>query len=124
MTAVRGVLLTIVVLAGCLVAAVAVANVVDMFAPGTFLHGRNMTRVALLASVLIFVAALLRRHAVQWRQVLIELAVIELVTTGLIWFFSGAVTLGSFFLSWWLGVNGFLVLPWILGTLGRSVRTR
>src|SRR3954468_804198 len=86
MTAVRGVLLTIVVLAGCLVAAVAVANVVDMFAPGTFLHGRNMTRVALLASVLIFVAALLRRHAVHWRQVLIELAVIELVTTGLIWF--------------------------------------
>jgi hypothetical protein len=56
--------------------------------------------------LLIFVAALLRRHAVQWRQVLIELAVIELVTTGLIWFFSGAVAVTNN-----LGHSGYCTPP-------------
>ena len=122
MKAVRGALVTIAILAGCLVAAFAVANLVDTFRPGTLLHGRNVIRVAMLVSALIFIATLLRRRSVAWRQVFIELAIIEAVMAALIWQFSGAVSFGTFFLSWWLGVNLCVVLPWFVATVIRRIK--
>ena len=118
--ALRGVLLTLAVLAGCLVMAFAAANLIDVFWPGSLLQGRNVTRVALLASGLILVATLLRRRVVSWPQILIELAGVELVIAGLIWWFSGVIAVDSLFVSWWLGINAYLTLPWLIATALRS----
>jgi hypothetical protein len=124
MKAVRGVLVTVAILLGCIVAALAVANAVDMVWPGTLLHGRNMTRVAMLVSGLIVIATLLRRRALAWRQIAMELAIIEVMMAGLIWQFAGGVSLGAFFASWWLGLNAYLVLPWLIAAALPPLRRR
>src|SRR5690349_570184 len=97
MKAARGVLVTVAILLGCIVAAYAVANAVDMVWPGTLLHGRSITRVAMLVSGLIVIATLVRRRAVAWRQIAIELAIIEVMMAALIWQFAGGVSFGAFF---------------------------
>ena len=124
MKAVRGVLLTLAILVGCLVAAFVIANLVDIVLPGALLQGRNVRRVALLASVLIFAATLLRRGMVEWPQVFIELAVVEIVIAGLIWRFSGVVAVDALFADWWLAINAHLVLPWLLALVVRAARAR
>ena len=124
MKAVRGVLLTSAILVGCLVAAFVIANLVDIVLPGALLQGRNVKRVALLASVLIFAATLLRRGAIEWPQVFIEFAVVEIAIAGLIWQFSGVVAVDALFVDWWLALNAYLVLPWILALVVRAARGR
>jgi hypothetical protein len=120
--AVRGVLLTLAVLGGCLVTAFAVANIIDLFWPGSLLQGRNVTRVALLASGMILAATLLRPQAVRGQQILIELVAVEIVIAALIWWFSGVIAIDSLFTSWWLGINAYLTLPWLIATAIRSFR--
>lgn len=122
MKAVRGALVTLAIVAACLVAAFVIANLVDMVRPGTLLQGRNFLRVGLLTGVLICLATLLRRGPVSWLQAGLELLVIELVIAGAIWFFAGAVAIDALFVDWWLGVNAYLVLPWIIGTAIRAAR--
>ena len=123
MKAVRGVLLTLAVLVACLVAAFVIANLVDVVLPGALLQGRNVRRVALLASVLIFAATLLR-PVPAGPQLLIELAAVEFAITGAIWWFSGVAAVDALFLDWWLALNAHLVLPWILALAVRAARGR
>lgn len=111
----RNVLRSIAIILGCVIVSFVVAIVIDLVRPNTFLQGRNFIRVAVLASILIAAAALRRsKQAVKGPQLLGELVVVEGVIAGLIWWFAGAITFDSFFLSWWLGLSAFVMLPWIV----------
>jgi acyl-CoA synthetase (AMP-forming)/AMP-acid ligase II len=117
----RNVMRSIAILLGCLILAFVVAAVVDIARPGTFLRGRNFTRVALLASILIAVAALLRpKQQLRATQMVAELIVAECVIAALIWFFAGAITFDPFFISWWLGISAYVMLPWMVFSAVRS----
>ena len=49
-----------------------------------------------------------------------SLVLVEALLVGLIFFFSGSVALDSFFLDWFLGVNLYVGLPWLLA-IGSSL---
>jgi hypothetical protein len=121
---VKHLLFTLALLAGCLVVANTVANVVDLWWPRAFLQGRNIWRVALLAGGLIAAAAFFRPSRTTWRQLLVELPVVEAIVIALIWGFSGVVAVDRFVLSWWLGLNAIVVLPWAAVTAMRLVAAR
>jgi hypothetical protein len=112
---------SIAIILACVILAFVVAILVDLARPKTFLEGRNFIRVAILASVLIAAAALRRsKQALQTTQLILELVVVESVIAGLIWWFAGAITFDQFFISWWLGLSGFVMLPWIVCSAIRS----
>jgi hypothetical protein len=121
---VKHLLVTLALLAGCLALAVTVANVVDLWWPGTFLQGRNFWRVALMAGGLIAAAAFFRPSMTPWRQLLVELLAIEAIVIALVWGFSSVVAIDRFFLSWWLGLNTVFVLPWLAVTVMRRLAAR
>ena len=109
------VLRALAVLLGCVVGAFAVANLVDLFRPQTLLQGRNFTIVALIASAFIALSALVRARArLSWPQLVAELLAAEFVIAALVWWFSGVVAIDQLFMTWWLGLSAFVVLPWVL----------
>ena len=113
---------SIAVILGCVILAFVAAYLVDIARPNTFLQGRNFIRLALLASILIAAAALRRpRPTLSRTQLVAELLVIESVIAGLIWWFAGAITLDRFFISWWLGLSAFVMLPWVVVSAVRTV---
>lgn len=103
------------VLLACVIGAFAVANLVDLFRPQTLLQGRNFTLVALMASAFIALSALARSRVIlTWPQLIAELVAAELVIAALVWWFSGVVAIDQLFMTWWLGISAFVVLPWLL----------
>jgi len=116
----RGWLLSVVsgaiLLVGCAVAAYLVAHLVDLVRPGTLLRGRDFRPTAIMAAAFIAAAgcwwSLARGHG--WMEMLASLALIEVLLGGLIFFFSGSAAIDSFFLDWFLGVNLYLGLPWLI----------
>ena len=103
------------VMLACVVGAFIVANLVELLHPGALLQGRNFTRAALIASALIALSALARaRVRLSWPQLLAELLAAEGVIAALVWWFSGVVALDRLFITWWLGMSAYCVLPWLL----------
>ena len=111
-----GVLSGAILIVACVAAAYLIANVVDLVWPGTLLRSRGVRPSALVAAVLIALAgcwwSLVRRHA--WSQMLASLVLVEVLLGVLIVFFSGSPALDSFFLDWFLGVNLYVGLPWLV----------
>ncbi|MBZ5556409.1 MAG: hypothetical protein LAO77_03935 [Acidobacteriia bacterium] len=107
------------------VAAYLIANVVDLVRPGTLLRSRGTRPTALIAAVLIAIVgfwwSFVRRHA--WTEMLASLVVIEVLVGALIVLFSASPALDSFFLDWFLGVNLYVGLPWLIA-IGVSVILR
>ena len=109
------VLRALAVILACVVGAFAVANLVDLIRPQTLLQGRNFTIVALIASAFIALSALVRsRGNLSWAQLFAELLAAELVIAALVWWFSGVVAIDQLFITWWLGISAYCVLPWLL----------
>lgn len=109
------VLRALAVILACVLGAFAVANLVDLIRPQTLLLGRNFTIVALIASAFIALSALVRsRGTLSWAQLLAELLAAELVIAALVWGFSGVVAIDQLFITWWLGLSAYCVLPWLL----------
>jgi hypothetical protein len=116
----RGSLLGVVsgalLLLGCIVVAYLVANLVDLLRPGTMLRGRDFRPTAVMAAALIATAgfwwSLARGHG--WAEMLASLVLTEVLLGGLIVFFSGSAAIGSFFFDWFLGVNLYFGLPWLV----------
>ena len=99
----------------CVVGAFVVANLVDLVRPQTLLQGRNFTLVALMASVFIALSAFARSRAnLSWPQLAAELLAAECVIAALVWWFSGVVAVDQLFITWWLGISAYCVLPWLL----------
>jgi hypothetical protein len=98
------------------VAAYLIASLVDLVRPGTLLSSRGVRPTAVVAAVLIASAgfwwSFVRRHA--WTEMLASLVVIEVLVGALIVFFSGSPALDSFFLDWFIGVNLYVGLPWLI----------
>lgn len=99
----------------CVVVAFLVANLVDLFRPQTFVQGRDFRRWALLASFLIAFSAFwwARNYVRQLVTILTALGLVEVLICAPIWFFSGSFAVDRFFLSWFLGVNAYIVFPWL-----------
>lgn len=115
------VLRAVATIAGCLLAAVVVANLVDLVRPQALLRGRDFTRVAGLGAALIAAAAFLRsRRQVNLAQVLVEGLVLQGVIAAAIWGFSGVVAVDRLFLDWWLAINLWVVLPWMAASAARA----
>ena len=105
-----------ILLLACAIAAFLLAQMVDLLRPGTLLSGRGFRPTAIIAAALIAVAgfwwSLRRGHG--WAEMLASLVFIEVLIGALIVFFSGSSSLDSFFLDWFLGLNLYVGLPWLL----------
>jgi hypothetical protein len=123
--AIRGAVLIV----SCALVAYAVANLVDLGWPGTLLRGRDFRAIAILAAALIAVAglwwALARRHGSG--EMLASLLLVEALLAALIVVFSGSLSIDAFFADWFVGVNLYLALPWLLAVgvsfMSRRART-
>ncbi len=69
----------------------------------------------MLAAFLIACSALwwARNYARQLETLLTVLGLVEALICALIWFFSASFAVDRFFLSWFLGINTYVALPWL-----------
>ena len=118
------------IILSCALAVLLLSALAELVVPGLLIHGREFRPAATVAAVLIGLAGLwlhgVRRHEL-W-EMLAALAVVEVVVIAAIAVISGSASPDRFFLSWFLGINQYLAVPW-LGALGlilvfRSLRSR
>jgi hypothetical protein len=97
-----------------------VAAVIELARPQTLPAGRDFSRIALLGSILISAAALLRpARSLRGAQLVAELVVAQCIIASLVWLFTGDIAVDWFFIGWWLVINAYVMLPW---TLFSSIR--
>jgi hypothetical protein len=108
----------------CAICAYLIANLVDLVRPDTLIHGRDFRSTAWLAAALIalvgFWRSFKRRNSAM--QMCYSLVLVEAMVVGLILFFSGNYVIDTFFLDWFMGINLFLAIPWLIGIgIGKSM---
>ena len=100
---------------GCVIASLIIANLFDIFRPGTLLQGRDFHRTAVLSAVHIACVGLwwYRVRSGRLWMMLGALGLVEVLVCALIVFFSGSYKLDLFFWDWFLGINTYIALPWV-----------